>query len=151
MSRLSDHLFAIAAALWVGALWAIGSIVAPILFQSIPDKRLFGDIVAQLFYVLAWLGIACASYMLIVFLVRDGFRSLKTAVFWLVFVMLLLTLAAHFGVQPIIAGLRHELAKEAVEAVVRQRFATWHGIASVLYIVQSALGIGLLTQLFNRP
>jgi len=60
-------------------------------------------------------------------------------------IMLLLTLAAEFGVQPILASLRHQaLPKEVVESVFRDRFAAWHGVASVLYVIQSVLGVLLV-------
>lgn len=151
MVRLADYLFAIAATLWVGVLWAIGYVVAPTLFHTLSDRSLAGSLAGQFFRIVAWIGMGCAAYLLIYLLVREGARALKAAVFWLVVAMLLLVLAGHFGITPIIAKLRAEaFPREVMESVVRDRFVAWHGISSVLYLVQSALGIALVTQLFKR-
>jgi hypothetical protein len=59
--------------------------------------------------------------------------------------MLGLTLAGEFGVQPILAGLRNQaLPKEVMESVFRDRFAAWHGVVSVLYLIVSGLGVLLV-------
>jgi hypothetical protein len=33
-----------------------------------------------------------------------------------------------------------------VESVLQDRFAAWHGVSSVLYVVQSVLGLVLVVQ-----
>ena len=40
--------------------------------------------------------------------------------------------------------------REVMESVFRDRFVAWHGIASVLYLVQSVLGAALVTQIVKR-
>lgn len=151
MTRVADYLFAIALTLWVGVLWAVGCISAPILFQLVADRSLAGAIAGKQFTVMAWLGMGCASYLLVYLLVREGVNALKSAVFWLVVIMLLLTIVGQFGVQPLLAQLKAEaLPREVMESVVRDRFATWHGISSVLYLIESVLGVALVTQLVRR-
>jgi len=151
MVRVADYLFALALTLWVGALWAIGYISAPILFYTLSDHSLAGSLAGKQFAVVAWLGIACALYVLIFLLAKEGVAAMKTAAFWLVVLMLLLTLAGHFGIEPVLDRLRIEaMPREVMESVVRDRFAAWHGIASVLYLIESVLGAGLVTQVFKR-
>jgi hypothetical protein len=59
--------------------------------------------------------------------------------------MVLLTIAGHFGVQPILAKLKADaLPRQVMESALRDRFATWHGVSSVLYLVQSLLGLWLV-------
>ena len=59
--------------------------------------------------------------------------------------MLLLTLAGHFGIQPIMAQIKLDaLPREVMDSLLRDRFATWHGISSVLYLLQSLLGVMLV-------
>ena len=59
--------------------------------------------------------------------------------------MLALTLAGEFGVQPILASLKDQaLPASVMESVFRDRFAAWHGVASVLYLIQSVLGMVLV-------
>lgn len=150
MSRLADYLYAIALTLWVGALCSIGYIAAPTLFVNVADRGFAAWLAAKQFEVVAWLGMVCAVYLLMYLLVSEGVRVFKRLVFWLLFLMFLLTIAGHFGVTPIIEQLRIELAREVVAEMVRSRFETWHGIASVLWLVQSALGLTVVTQVFRR-
>lgn len=150
MSRFADYLFAVAIVFWVGALWAIGCIVAPVLFMNVADRAFAGLLAGKLFSVVAWLGIGCAAYLLLFLFVREGWRAFKSLVLWLVVLMLVLALAGQFGVAPVIDGLRADLVREVVEGAVRSRFQTWHGIASVVWMLQCVLGIGLVTQALKR-
>jgi len=151
MGRLADYLFALALTLWVGALWAIGYISAPILFNTLSDHSLAGTLAGKQFVVVAWLGIGCALYLMCYLLAKEGVAALKGATFWLVLLMLLMVLAGHFGIEPVLNKLRLEaLPREVMESVVRDRFVTWHGIASVLYLIQSVLGVALVTQVFKH-
>ena len=151
MSRLSDYLFVLALTLWVGALWSIGYISAPVLFNALADHALAGTVAGKQFAIVAWLGMGCAVYLLVFLLAKDGVLALKSAAFWLVFLMLLLTLAGHFGIEPMLDKLRLQaMPREVMQSVVRDRFVTWHGIANLLYLIQSVLGIVLATQALKR-
>ena len=66
--------------------------------------------------------------------------------FWLLVLMLLLTAVSLFGVQPLLAQLKADaLPREVMESVLRNRFAAWHGVSSILYLVQTLLGLLLVT------
>jgi hypothetical protein len=55
-----------------------------------------------------------------------------------------MTLASQFGIQPLMAQMKADAwPREVMNSVLRDRFATWHGVSSVLYLVQSVLGIVL--------
>jgi len=145
MKSLAEALYAIALTLWIGGLWVIGYLVAPTLFYTLADRALAGSLAGKLFTLIAYVGIGCAIYVMLFRIARFGGACFKQAIFWIVMIMLLLTLAAEFGVQPILASLRHQaLPKEVVESVFRDRFAAWHGVASVLYVIQSVLGVLLV-------
>ena len=151
MSRLADYLFVLALTLWVGALWSIGYISAPVLFNSLADHALAGTVAGKQFAIVAWLGMGCAVYLLAFLLAKEGLVALKAASFWLAFLMILLTLAGHFGIEPMLDKLRLQaMPREVMQSVMRDRFATWHGIASLLYLIQSVLGIVLATQALKR-
>src|SRR3954462_15563126 len=102
MKTISEALYAVALTLWIGGMWAIGYMVAPTLFHSMADRALAGALAGKLFTLIAYVGIGCALYLLIFRLARFGGGALKQAVFWIVIVMLLLTLAGEFGVQPLL-------------------------------------------------
>lgn len=145
MNKFTDNLSLVAVTLWVGGLWAIGYITAPMLFANLADRALAGMLAGKMFKVVAYIGMACGFYLLLFRLSRFGAGALKQLVFWVAFVMLLLTVAGHFGIQPIMESLKHQaLPKEVMESIFRDRFAMWHGISSVLYLLQSLLGLVLV-------
>jgi hypothetical protein len=145
MRSITDALQSIAVTLWVGTMWAVGFVVAPLLFSRLPERALAGLLAGKLFDIVAWVGIGCAAYLLVFRVARSGAACLKQGFFWVTLFMLALIVAGAFGVQPIMEGLRAQaLPKEVMESVLRDRFMTWHGVASVLYVIQSALGIALV-------
>ena len=78
-------------------------------------------------------------------LAGKGWRAVQSGVFWIVLLMLALTAAGHFGVQPVLAQLKADaLPRQVMESALRDRFSTWHGVSSALYLVQSLLGIALV-------
>ena len=143
MLRVTDSLYAIAITLWVGGLWAIGYVAAPTLFSQL-GATVAGNIAGRLFTSMSWVGIGCAAYLMLYLITRRGLGAFKSVVFWTVLVMLLLTLAGHFGVQPIMERIKAEAPRELMEGVIRDRFARWHGVSSVLYLIQSLLGLALV-------
>lgn len=148
MGRIADALQSILATLWVGGMWAIGYIVAPVLFSRLGDRALAGLIAGKLFSLIAWIGIASAIYLLVYRTVRNGSAVFREGVFWIVLLMLALVCAGEFGIQPIMAALKEEaLPKQVMESVLRDRFAAWHGVSSVLYIIQSLLGAAMVVLL----
>jgi hypothetical protein len=143
--KLSEALWFIAITLWVGGLWAIGYIAAPVLFSSLGDRQLAGMVAGKLFSLIGWIGLGSAAYLLLFLLVRQGGQVFKGTVFWLVLSMALLVAASQFGIQPLMAQLKADaLPREVMASVLRDRFAAWHGISSILYLVQSLLGLWLV-------
>jgi len=145
MARLFSALDHIAVALWAGGLWIVGYLVAPLLFLKAPDRQLAGQLAGQMFAAMAFVGLGCAAYVLVFRLGRQGFSAMKQALFWVVVLMAILAVAGHFGVQPILASLKAQaLPREVMESVLRDRFATWHGVASILYLIESLLAVALV-------
>jgi MFS family permease len=131
--------------LWVGGLFAIGYLAAPVLFSQLADRSLAGTVAGAMFSVMAWVGLACGTYLLLYVLAGKGWRAIQSGVFWIVLLMLALTAAGHFGVQPILAQLKADaLPRQVMESALRDRFSTWHGVSSALYLVQSLLGVALV-------
>jgi hypothetical protein len=147
MEDLADSLHWFAVTLWIGALWAIGYIAAPLLFVTLEDHALAGMLAGKMFAVVAYIGMGCGIYLLLFRLIRQGVISFRQSFFWIVLVMLLITLLGHFGAQPILEAVKHQaLPRAVVESVLQDRFAAWHGVSSVLYVVQSVLGLVLVVQ-----
>ena len=127
--------------LWAGALWMTG-ISAYVLFDSLQDKQMAGMLAGKLFTVVSYIGIASGFYLLIQRLVQDGTAALKQAFFWAVLVMLVLVLAGHFGIQPLLEGLKSQaFPADVMQSVFADRFRNWHGVASVAYLVECLLAL----------
>ena len=130
--------------LWIGALWATG-FSAYVLFDTLQDKQLAGNLAGKLFTIVSYIGMISAFYLLIHRLIEFGTGTLKQSYFWAAFVMLLLVLAGHFGIQPILAQLKTDaLPNDVMHSVFASRFSTWHGMASVAYLVECLLGFVLV-------
>jgi hypothetical protein len=130
--------------LWVGALWAVGG-CAYVLFKTLPDKQLAGNLAGQLFTIVSYIGMLSGFYLLIQRLLDYGTGALKQSYFWAVFAMLLLVLAGHFGIQPILAQLKASaMPSDVMHSIFAERFGKWHGIASVAYLVECLLSFVLV-------
>lgn len=127
--------------LWAGALWSTG-ISAYVLFDNLQDKQMAGMLAGKLFTVVTYIGMGSALYLLINRLMQNGTAALKQSFFWAVFVMLLLVLAGHFGIQPILESLKTQaLPADVMQSVFADRFRNWHGIASIAYLVECLLAL----------
>ena len=147
MRRVADALCDVALTLWIGGLWTTGLVVAPTLFAELRGNRpLAGTLAGAIFELAAWVGLACATYLVAFLIYRWRGAALRRGSFWLILVMLLLTAVSLFGIQPLLAQLKADaLPREVMESVLRDRFSAWHGISSLLYVVQSLLGLLLVT------
>lgn len=145
MRRLAEGLNSLAITLWAGGLWAIGFIAAPSLFASLKDRALAGELAGNLFGLVAWMGFACAAWLLGFLAVRRGRSVFRSGLFWLVAAMFALGLVGHFGIQPVLAELKAEVwPRSVMDSPLRDRFAVWHGLAGGLYVLQCLLGAALV-------
>lgn len=145
MRNFTEALYFIALTAWIGGMWVIGYVVAPTLFATLGDRQLAGLVAGKLFAVMGWIGLGCGAYLLVFLLGRLGGGAFRRAAFWLTLAILALTAASQFGIQPLMAQLKAEAwPREVMETVLRDRFAAWHGISSILYLVQSILGLWLV-------
>jgi len=146
MNRWTDKLALIVVTFWVGALWAIGGLAAPTLFKVIPTSYLAGQVAGKMFTLVAYVGMASAIYLVVHRFARSGVGAFKESFFWIVITMLVITLLGHFGIQPVIAEIKSQAAVPAdlMQGMFADRFRTWHGIASIAYLVECLLGIALV-------
>ena len=121
--------------LWVGALWVTGFMVAPLLFAELDDRALAGTIAGSLFTLTSYVGLLCGSVLLLLNAV--SFRSLN----WRAVViagMLLLVVVGQFVITPLVADLRVQGLTDSA------RFGQLHGLASILFLATSVLGLVLV-------
>ncbi len=139
MQPWSSVFRSIATIVWIGGLWVIGLLVAPILFDQV-DKATAGRLAGVLFRAMAWVGMVAGVYLVIHSLWQQGLQSLSGLNLWLILIMLGLTLLNHFVIFPIIADIKAQV-HSAVEGVFGGGFASWHTISAMIYLLQSVLGL----------
>jgi len=125
--------------LWVGGLWAIGYMVAPALFATLEDRALAGTLAGVMFNIIAWVGLACGTLLLLFNQLRYPRKRINLRSVTLS-AMLVLVAVGQFVLAPKVAALR-------VEGLVGSEvFATLHGAASVIYLIVSILGLILVVE-----
>ena len=137
-----DRLAILLLTIWVGALWAIGGIAAPVLFYQIPDTQLAGSIAGEMFRLLAYFAMFAGVFLILHNISKQSGRAFKSAYFWLILLMLLLTVASHYGIAPILAQLKQDaLPADVMNSVFANRFERWHGLSSAAFMIQSLIGL----------
>jgi hypothetical protein len=145
MTRIAEAFDILAVTLWAGALWTVGLLVVPTLFDALPDRSVAGPLSARLFLYASLLGLGCALYLLLFRLVRFGGQALRQWFFWVVLVLALLTLAGQFGAQAILDAAKSQPAvHDVIAGVLRDRTAVWSGVANLLYLVQCVLAVAMV-------
>lgn len=126
--------------LWIGGMWTVGYVVAPTLFSMLDDRALAGSIAGQLFTIMSYIGIFCATFLIISQLAQAGKLSISQWQFWGLLVMLIILMIGQFVIQPIMAGMREAgLVGESAK-----NFGRLHGVSSVLFLINSLIGLGLV-------
>jgi len=124
---------------WVGALWAVGYLAVPTLFTVLDDRMLAGMLAGRMFTAVSLLGLFCGGLLLIGSWWRQRRLELHGGI---LLAMLVLVAAGEFWVQPLMAALKAEgLSAGSATAV---KFARLHGLASILYLLNSVLGLILV-------
>jgi hypothetical protein len=151
LKNISRNLAALSVVLWVGSLWAVGYLAVPVLFHAQPDRQLAGMLAGEMFERLGYAGIVCGGYLLQHRLAASGKAALREPLFLAIATMLIISLAIQFGIQPLMAGLKAQaLPLEVMDSPFAGQFRMWHGISSVLYLLESLLGAMLAVKTF-RP
>ncbi len=129
---------------WLGALWFAG-IAANMLFNTLDDKQIAGGLAGQLFTTVSYIGMASALYLLGQSFLTHGKAAVKRSIVVIIFVMLLINIIGHFGIQLVLVELKNmALPGNVMDSEYAKQFATWHGVAGVFYLIQCVLGIALV-------
>ena len=121
--------------LWVGSLWVTGFVVAPVLFAELADRTLAGSTAGTLFTLTSYIGLVCGGVLLLLNVAlhkRMNWRALTITA------MLLLIVIGQFVITPMVAELRLQGLTESA------RFGRLHGVASMLFLLTSVLGLLLV-------
>ncbi len=134
--------------LWVGALWAIGYLAVPTLFASLQDRMLAGMLAGKMFTAVSYIGLVCGGLLLLGEWSRRANQVLRSPRAWLLVGMLLLVAVGQFWLQPMMEALK---AQPLVDGTPRMAaFMRLHGIASILYVINSIGGLLLAAGFRSR-
>lgn len=147
MSSFLKNLNIIIATLWIGGLWTM-LMVTIILFEKIPSSYIAGNLAADMFQFMNYFGFGSAIFIILTNFKLNRFKFLKESVFWILLLITSLILLNYFGIQPLLDSFKVDaLPKEVMESVFADRFSTWHGIASISYLIECILGILLILKI----
>jgi len=143
------------ATIWVGSLWTVGYLVAPTLFATLFDRTLAGTIAGSLFRVQTWVSLGCGIALIALLQLgmrRESDRPVKKQTKTLMSVvagMLSCALLMQFGLQPMMASLRASaaVAGGVMNSDLRMQFGLLHGASSLIYLIESVLGVALILKI----
>ncbi len=145
-SRWPHRLALLVTTLWAGSLWAIGYIAVPVLFAVLRDNKMMAGMLAgQMFTITAYVGLACACYLLLHYGRVFRLAAFRQTVVRIIVILLVLNLVGQFGLQPLMADLKAQaFPADVMQSGQAARFGMLHGIAELLYAAQSLAAIALV-------
>ena len=158
MPRISNAVFQLSLALWVGGLFALTVIGAPVIFRTAGSRHLAGTIFGTLLRRFTWVelaaaGLACASF--IAASRPPATLDWKRAALLAVMVLLLVSYA--FLLHPAISQVRSHCGSfdvppaGALETAARARFDSLHAWSERLVGLNLFLGAALIVLSAWRP
>jgi len=150
----AQRIFILIAGLWVGSLLTVGYLVAPAIFSTMTDRQAAGMVAGSIFRLEAYLSmIVCIGLMVLDnLLVNRSLHQFKI-IRWLLLAMLFCSVAAAFVFIPWMNALRDNALAQGMPVMLSPSailFGRLHGASSILFMIQSALGIFLVWRLTKR-
>lgn len=133
--------------LWIGGLWISGYLVAPVLFSTLDDRQLAGQIAGQIFQIMNYIGLVAGGYLLVSIVVCAGQNAFRRWQLWALIVMLLIIVIAAFVIQPMMQELKLQGIAEGTKQA--KDFGRLHGVSSILFLINSLLGLSLVATGFH--
>jgi hypothetical protein len=151
MKKLFSSLAAIALTVWVGGLWVTGYLAVPVLFHAQPDKQLAGILAGEIFDAMGYVGLVCGGILLLQNICTScggkENKLWKQPNFRIIAAMLVIGLIIQFGLSPLMVDLKVQARPEDVmHSAFADRFKMLHGVSSILYLLESLLGLYLVTR-----
>jgi hypothetical protein len=143
--RLPAALYRTLLVLWVGGMWVVGYLAVPALFATTPDRALAGRQAGRIFELQGSVGLVCAGLMLALLFWQQQRQVWRCRSFWLIVAVAVLVAVSLFGIQPWMVDMKAQaLPLDVMDSPLRDRFVFWHGVSSLLYLMQSGLGLWLV-------
>ncbi len=128
--------------LWVGSLWAIGYLAVPLAFATI-ETQAAAEYAGTLFYAVNIIGLVSGTMLLLGKIFMERLQITRSWRFWLLLLMLALTLIFTVYIQPEIAAIK-AMTDWRADAALSGRFDDLHRLSENLYLMLSVLGLILV-------
>jgi hypothetical protein len=132
---------AVIAALWAGTLCTVCCVVAPVLFATLAERQLAGELAARFFAIAAIVG-ACSGVLLVILIAAGRLRVLRKWSTGVIVATAGLPVLSELALGPMMNAAR--------AADDMSRFGMLHGIAAVLFFA-ACLGSIAVVVLVSRP
>ena len=147
----AQRLFILVAGLWVGSILTVGYLVAPTIFGTLTDRQVAGMVAGSIFKVEAYLStIVCIALMVLAnLLVTRGLTQYRV-IRLILLGMLLCSVGASFVFIPWMNTLRDQALLNGMPVMLSPSadlFGKLHGASSIVFMIQSALGLYLVWRL----
>ncbi len=143
------RLAAVCLSIWLGMQIGFGYVVAPILFKTL-EKSVAGQLAGELFHLSNVMGILSWAITFLAVGRRSAWEhgTANRYTRKLVAILLVLFIISEGLVSPTIAGLK---AGEVPMLAnwLGNSFKMWHGVSSILHLLQTVLGLGLVIKLLR--
>lgn len=142
---MMKKLAGVLAGAWLGLQLGVGYLVAPVLFQNL-ERMQAGALAGVLFTVTAYIGMFV--WLLVYFTGRSEQKRAYTRAHTGKWILLLLVLLAvnQFLITPVIEAHKTGTANWLL-TLLGGSFGRWHGTSTIIYMVCSVLGLGLVFRL----
>ncbi|WP_368495243.1 MULTISPECIES: DUF4149 domain-containing protein [Neisseria] len=142
---MMKKLAGVLAGAWLGLQLGVGYLVAPVLFQNL-ERMQAGALAGVLFTVTAYIGMFV--WLLVYFTGRSEQKRAYARAHTGKWILLLLALLAvnQFLITPVIEAHKTGTANWLL-TLLGGSFGRWHGTSTIIYMVCSVLGLGLVFRL----
>ena len=143
MSIFFEKISIVLVSLWVGGLWTM-LMVTTVLFNKMPNY-IASSLALDMHLFVNLFGVISSLILLFIGFKSTGAAYLKSSIFWMIIILLVIIFISYFGINPLIENLKvNDLPKELMEGFFAERFDNWYGIASIAYLIECIIGIFLL-------
>ena len=123
-------------------MWTVGYLVAPVLFSQLDDRAMAGNLAGEMFTLVSYIGLVSGLILLAGQWLRHGRPSRQH---WLSGIMLIMLLVISLG-EFILLPQMVVLNDAGLVGENMTQFSRLHGIASILFLINSLLGLVLVAR-----
>lgn len=128
--------------LWVGSLWALGYVAVPAAFATL-DTPVAAEFAALLFFVVNVIGQISGSLLIISKLFTERLQAARNWRFWILCLMLIITLVFSFYIYPQMAEIKAVDGWRS-NAALSDDFGILHTFSENLFLLLSVFGLMLV-------